>query len=271
MKNILEISDLQSLLFPYTHLSFIFKSTSNMNLLIGANFKMNKTTTELREYLETFVSEYSCFRTVDLMIAPVTAGLALASELIQNSCVHLGAQNMYYEDSGAYTGETSPVMLQELACGYVILGHSERRSIFGETDDLVNRKVKAAISHFIRPILCIGENLGEKESGLTKEVLKIQLVKGLAGIEDITKVDIAYEPVWAIGTGKSATPEYVEEIHIFIRSILGQSESRIIYGGSVTETNAHELISKHEVNGFLIGSAALDPNRLMRIVEEVVK
>lgn len=242
-----------------------------MNLLIGANFKMNKTTAELREYLGTFVSGYACFRTVDLMIAPVTAGLALASELVRDSCVHLGAQNMYYEDSGAYTGETSPLMLQELACGYVILGHSERRSIFGETDELVNRKVKAALARDIRPILCIGENLGEKESGLTKEVLKIQLVKGLTGIEDTAKVDIAYEPVWAIGTGKSATPEYVEEIHTFIRGILGQSESRIIYGGSVTETNAHELIGKREVNGFLIGSAALDPNRLMKIVEETVK
>ncbi|NCP76901.1 triose-phosphate isomerase [Candidatus Gracilibacteria bacterium] len=242
-----------------------------MNLLIGANFKMNKTGAELREYLGTFTAEYKNIETVDVMIAPVMTGLSLAGELVKDSCIHLGAQNMSSEISGAFTGETSPLSLQEFGCEYVILGHSERRTIFGETDELVNKKLKTALAHNIRPILCIGENLAQKEEGLTKDILRVQLEKGLAGIEDTTGIDIAYEPVWAIGTGKSATPEYAEEIHMFIREILGQTKSRIIYGGSVTEVTAHELISKREINGFLIGSAALDPRRLMKIIEETVR
>lgn len=242
-----------------------------MNLLIGANFKMNKTNTELQEYFGTFTREYPNTPGVDVMIAPATIGLSRASELIQNSSIHLGAQNMFSEVSGAYTGETSPLMLQDIKCEYVILGHSERRTIFGETDELVNKKVNTALAHGIRPILCIGENLDQKEEGLMKDILRVQLEKGLSGIVDTTGIDIAYEPVWAIGTGKSATPEYAEEIHMFIRELLGQAKSRIIYGGSVTETTAHELISKREVNGFLIGSAALDPRRLMKIIEEATK
>ncbi len=242
-----------------------------MKLLIGANFKMNKTVAEVQEYLQILTAEYGNPSTVDLMIAPVSIGLSTASELLNNSAIHLGAQNMYPEISGAYTGEISPTMLQEMKCAYVILGHSERRSIFGETNEFINRKIKSALAHNIRPILCIGENLTEKEAGLTKEILHGQLTRGLNGIEKTTGIDIAYEPVWAIGTGKSATPEYVEEIHIFIRELLGQSESRIIYGGSVSETSAHELIGKREVNGFLIGSAALDPRRLMKIVDEATK
>lgn len=242
-----------------------------MNLLIGANFKMNKTNTELREYFETFTTEYYGNPGVDIMIAPATIGLFQTAEYAKSPSFHLGAQNMYSEISGAYTGETSPIMLQDIGCEYVILGHSERRTIFGETDEMVNKKVKTALAHNIRPILCIGENLAQKEEGQTKDILRVQLEKGLAGIEDTTSIDIAYEPVWAIGTGKSATPEYVEEVHLFIRELLGQSKSRIIYGGSVTETTAHELISKKEVNGFLIGSAALDPRRLIKIIEESTK
>ncbi|OIP52941.1 triose-phosphate isomerase [Candidatus Gracilibacteria bacterium CG2_30_37_12] len=242
-----------------------------MKLLIGANFKMNKTVAEVWEYLQILTAEYKNPSHVDLMIAPVSIGLPTASELLAGSNIHLGAQNIYPEISGPYTGEISPVMLQEMKCEYVILGHSERRAIFSETDELVNRKVKSALAYNIRPILCIGENLTEKEAGLTKEILRGQLIRGLDGIENTTGIDIAYEPVWAIGTGKSATPEYVEEIHIFIRELLGQSESRIIYGGSVSETSAHELIGKQEVNGFLIGSAALDPRRLIKIVEEATR
>lgn len=148
-----------------------------MNLLIGANFKMNKTNTELGEYFRIFTAEYPNTQGVDVMIAPATIGLSKAAELIQNSSVHLGAQNMFSEISGAYTGETSPLMLLSIKCEYVILGHSERRAIFGETDELINRKVKTALAHNIRPILCIGENLSEKEAGLTKDILRVQLEK----------------------------------------------------------------------------------------------
>jgi triosephosphate isomerase len=241
-----------------------------MNYLIWANFKMNKNTAELKEYLSLFKDTYACFVNVDLMIAPVTAWLGIASEILRESCVNLGAQNMYFEESGAYTGETSPAMLEDLGCQYVILGHSERRQYFGETDENVNKKVKKALEHHIRPIVCIGENLREKELWLTKEVLKIQLVKALEWIES-SEVDIAYEPVWAIGTGKSATPSDVEEIHTFLREILANESSRIIYGGSVNDTNANELIKRKNVNGFLIGSASLDPNKFLKIIEETIK
>lgn len=241
-----------------------------MKYLIGANFKMNKTTTDLKEYLSLFTGKYACFTNMDLMIAPVTAWLGIASEMLHGSCVNLWAQNMFFEESWAYTGEVSPAMLSDLGCTYVILGHSERRQYFWETNDSINKKVKKAIEHGIRPILCIGENLHHKELGLTKEILKIQLIEGLDGV-DSAKVDIAYEPVWAIWTGESATPEDVEQIHTFLRDLVGNDDSRIIYGGSVNETNAYELIQRNNVNGFLIGSASLDPTKFLKIIEEVEK
>ncbi|MDD2515621.1 MAG: triose-phosphate isomerase [Candidatus Gracilibacteria bacterium] len=230
-----------------------------MKYLVGANFKMNKTMKELQEYIDFFIEKYSCFLGVDVFIAPVTVALCEVSEIINESCINLGAQNMHYDHFGAYTGEVSPDMLQEINCKYVIIGHSERRELFNETNEIINKKVIAAIEHSIKPILCIGETLKQKELGLSKEILKIQLIEGLDGVEDWNKVDIAYEPVWAIGTGLSATPKYIGEIHSFIRSVIGDNESRIIYGGSVKEENAEKIIKVPNVNGFLIGSASLDP------------
>ncbi len=241
-----------------------------MKLLIWANFKMNKNTSELKEYLNVFKDTYACFVNIDLMVAPVTAWLGIASEILKDSCVHLWAQNMYFEESWAYTWETSPTMLEDLWCSYVILGHSERRQFFWETNESVNKKVKKAIEHGIRPILCIWENLRQKELWLTKEVLKIQLVEWLEWV-DASLVDIAYEPVWAIWTGKSATPDDVQEIHNFLRELLWNKQSRIIYGWSVNDTNANELIKKNNVNWFLIGSASLDPNKFLKIIEETIK
>jgi len=245
-----------------------------MNLLIGANFKMNKTGAELREYLGTFTAEYKNIETVDVMIAPVMTGLSLAGELVKDSCIHLGAQNMSSEISGAFTGETSPLSLQEFGCEYVILGHSERRTIFGETDELVNKKLKTALAHNIRPILCIGENLAQKEEGLTKDILRVQLEKGLAGIEDTTGIDIAYEPVWAIGTGKTASPEQAQEVHAFIRSLIKDLYSEqaagkmvIQYGGSVKPENAAELLSKNDIDGALVGGACLKPDSFLGIIK----
>lgn len=238
-----------------------------MKYLIWANFKMNKSTKELREYLEVFKAQYACFLQIDLMIAPVTSGLWIASELLEWSCINLGSQNMYFEESWAYTWEVSPSMLKELNCSYVILWHSERRQYFHETNELINKKVKAAISYWIRPILCIWESLEQKNKWLTKEVLKIQLIEWLWWIEDYSWVDIAYEPVWAIGTWETATPEYIEEIHDYIRELIWNDESRIIYGWSVKPDNSKQLISINNVNWFLVWSASLDPESFLKIAE----
>lgn len=242
-----------------------------MKYLIGANFKMNKATSELKDYLNIFKEKYSCFLNIDLMIAPVSVWLWVASEILENSCINLWAQNMYFEKSWAYTWEISPNMLDDLNCKYVILGHSERREYFNETDKLINKKVISALEHNIRPILCIGENLEQKDKQLTKEILKIQLIEGLWGIEDKAKVDIAYEPVWAIWTGKVATSEYISDIHSFIREIIWNDESRIIYGWSVKAENSEELIKIDNVDWFLIWSASLEPDGLLGIVEGVLK
>ncbi|AHB41064.1 Triosephosphate isomerase [candidate division SR1 bacterium RAAC1_SR1_1] len=242
-----------------------------MKYLIGANFKMYKSHKDLQEYFDQFVNNYACFVNIDLMIAPMTVCLGTASEMTKDSCVHLGAQNMHYEDQGAYTGETSPLILKELGAEYVIIGHSERRQYFGETNQMINKKLKSALQHGIRPILCIGENLEQKELGISKETLKIQLREALQGIDTLDQIDVAYEPVRAIGTGKSATPEEVQDIHEYIRSVLGNEKSRIIYGGSVNDTNADILIAQPAVNGFLIGSASLDPQKFLKILDVVSK
>ena len=231
---------------------------------------MNKTTSELKDYLQVFKEKYACFINMDLMIAPVSAGLWIASEQLWDSCINLWAQNMYFEESGAYTWEISPNMLDDLSCKYVILGHSERREYFWETNELVNKKVLSAIEHDIRPILCIWETFDQKNKWITKEILKIQLLEWLYNVQDYSQVDIAYEPVWAIGTWETATPEYVSEIHDFIRSIIWENDSRIIYGWSVKSANAKELIGINNVNWFLIGSASLDPDSLLSIVEETL-
>ncbi len=231
---------------------------------------MNKTTAELKDYLAYFKNVYSCFVNVDLMIAPVTTGLWIASEILENSCIHLWAQNMYFEESWAYTWEVSALMLEEIWCKYVIIWHSERRQYFLEDNFIVNKKVKKALEHNIRPIVCIWENLKQKELWLTKEVLKIQLLEWLEWV-DFEKVDIAYEPVWAIWTGKSATSYYVEEIHTFLRSFANNEQTRIIYWWSVNEQNASELISKNNVNGFLIWTASLEANKFLKIIEESSK
>lgn len=242
-----------------------------MKYLIWANFKMNKTSKELNEYLDVFIQKYSCFVNVDVALAPVTSSLSWVSEIIWKSCLNLCAQNMHFDHFWAYTWEVSPDMLVDLWCKYVIVWHSERRQMFGETNEIVNKKVLSAIENNIRPILCIWETLEEKELGISKEVLKIQILKWLQNVVDYSKVDIAYEPVWAIWTGKTATREYIEEIHTFIRWIIWDVESRIIYWWSVKSDNSKELIKIPNVNWFLVGSASLDPENFLKIVESVVE
>ena len=254
-----------------------------MNYLVAANWKMNKTVGETLEYLEVFLPSVKDLMHIDIMIAPPFTALSSASIKLDAAKkegeynVKLGAQNMYYVDKGAFTGEISPLMLTELDVEYVILGHSERRHIFGEKDDLINKKVIAALEHGLRPILCVGETIEEREQGKTLSVVERQIRNGLAGVEmDMVYIDIAYEPVWAIGTGVNATPEQAEEVHRFIRSLINEiskgndHKTRILYGGSVNEKNARDLIKEPNINGFLVGTASLDPERFYKIITEVL-
>lgn len=245
-----------------------------MGYLVAANWKMNKTNTQTAEYVEVFSQLVGGgFPNVEVMIAPPFTSLSVASGLIANTTIKLGSQNMYFEDSGAFTGEVSPLMLKELNVSYVILGHSERRHIFGEKDEVINRKVQSALKHGIRPVLCVGETLEERELGRTLSVVEKQIKSGLAGVErEVFMVDIAYEPVWAIGTGINATPQQAQEVHRFIRELIeniskGNSLGcRILYGGSVNENNASSLIKEKDIDGFLVGTASLDPKKFYNII-----
>lgn len=250
-----------------------------MSYLIAANWKMNKTNSQTTEYITIFKELYKDnIQNVEVMIAVPFTSLFTASTGLFNTSIKLGAQNMHYEESGAYTGEISPIMLKELNVDYVILGHSERRHIFGEKDESINRKVHAAIKHGIRPIVCVGETLEERELGKTLSVVERQIKSALAGIErEVQFVDIAYEPVWAIGTGINATPQQAQEVHKFIRELLhtiskgNDKGCRILYGGSVNENNAFELIKEKDIEGFLIGTASLDPYRFYKIITYCVE
>lgn len=247
--------------------------------LVAANWKMNKTVAQATEYLEIFKQLVGDgIAGVEVMIAPAFTALQAVSVLVSNTSIRLGAQNMYHEDSGAFTGEISPVMLKEFGVEYVIVGHSERRHIFGEKDELINKKVQSALKHGIRPILCVGETLEERELGKTLSVVERQIKSGLAGIErEVFMVDIAYEPVWAIGTGVNATPNQAQEVHAFIRQLLhdiskgNDTGCRILYGGSVNENNASDLIKEKDIEGFLVGTASLDPSRFYKIALSCVE
>jgi triosephosphate isomerase len=238
--------------------------------LIAANWKMNKTADEAEEFIESFIPEVRDITDVDIVIAPPFTTLSRVAGLIKNTGIKLAAQNVYYEEKGAYTGEISPQMLLSAGCSYVIIGHSERRQYFSETDDMVNRKIKISRDNGLEVILCIGESLEEREKDKTFEVLGKQLSGSLRDVspEGIT---IAYEPVWAIGTGKTATPEQANEAHLFIRewlrkNITGSDNVRILYGGSVTPDNIENLISKPDINGALVGGASLKPDSFAKLV-----
>lgn len=214
----------------------------------------------------------------DVVICPPAVNLETANELVKNSPVGLGAQNMYFEDQGAFTGEISAPMLKAVGCGYVILGHSERRTIFGEKDELINKKVVKALSSGLTPIFCIGETLEERENGTTFNVVKTQITEGLKGVsgDEISKVIIAYEPVWAIGTGKTASPEQAQEVHKYIRTLLSEmygSEKAdsvtIQYGGSVKPDNAAELLGQPDIDGALVGGACLKADSFLAIINAV--
>jgi triosephosphate isomerase len=245
--------------------------------IIAANWKMNMTLTETENFLQAFRPEVEEVTTVEIVIAPPFTGLAKLSELLGGSQkIRLGAQNFYFEKSGAYTGEISATMLRELFVKYVILGHSERRQIFGETDSLINKKVIAAHANELKPILCVGETLEEREAGTEKEVLEKQLRGALAGVgaEQLVETVVAYEPVWAIGTGKTATSAQAQDAHAHVRAVLEQlsdkataGKVRIQYGGSVKPANAKELLTQPDIDGALVGGASLEVRSFAEIVK----
>ena len=232
---------------------------------------------ESEAFLATFLREIGDLDEVEIVIVPPFTAIPKVSELVtQTQNIKVGAQNMHWERSGAFTGEISPAMLRELFVRYVVLGHSERRAMFGETDEIVNRKVRAAYEEVLRPILCVGETLEQREKGQVEKVLSSQLRGSLAGVEakELHETVIAYEPVWAIGTGKTATAGQAQEAHAFIRQILCEisdeataEKIRIQYGGSVKPDNARTLLSQPDIDGALVGGASLDPRSFAQIVQ----
>ena len=243
--------------------------------LIAGNWKMYKTGGEAAETARRLLDLVKDVRDRDIMIAPPFTALSQVSQVVSGTPVGLGAQNLYWEKEGAFTGEISPGMLTAAGCQYAIIGHSERRQFFGETDETVNQKIRAANANNLTPVFCIGESEQERESNLTFSVLDKQVQSGLQGFAsgDLEKLVIAYEPVWAIGTGKTATKEQAQEAHQYIRSLVktdfGDALSgavRILYGGSVKPDNVTALMAQPDVDGALVGGASLDPESFARII-----
>jgi triosephosphate isomerase len=245
--------------------------------IVAANWKMNMLQTEAAEFVKDLLLEIGDMSAVEVVIVPPFTAIAKVVESLDKAQnIKVGAQNMHWENSGAFTGEISAAMLRDLFVRYVVLGHSERRQLFGETDEIVNRKVRAAIEATLRPIVCVGETLEQRERGSVEKILSLQLHGSLAGLssKDLHEMVIAYEPVWAIGTGRNATPEQAQEAHAFIREILtelsdaGTAERiRIQYGGSVKPENAGALMSQPDIDGALVGGASLDPRSFAQIVQ----
>jgi len=242
---------------------------------IAGNWKMNKTVAEAVELIKELKASFSGVQGVEVAVAPPFTALYAVSKELKDSSICLAAQNLFWEEKGAFTGEISPLMLKGLGCHYVIIGHSERRQYFGETDGTVNRKIKAAMTHGLKPIFCIGETLNEREGGKTFSVIERQIEGGLEnlGAKEIEPLVIAYEPVWAIGTGKTATPQEAEEVHRFIREKFVKMYSRpfaesirIQYGGSVTPENVKGLMSQEDIDGALVGGASLKQETFSKIV-----
>lgn len=244
---------------------------------IAGNWKMNTTLQEAIKLVSEMKSQLEAIGTIEVAVCPPFISLTTVHDLLKNSSIRLGAQNMFYETKGAYTGEISPLMITGI-CDYVILGHSERRQYFGETSEIVSRKVKAAIRAGLNPILCIGENLTEFEAGKTEDIVTGQLLKSLADIDPFPGLVVAYEPVWAIGTGKAATGERANQVISLIRqtatSLYDKNFAyglRILYGGSVTGDNIAEFIGQAEIDGALVGGASLKPDQFISIVKQTAQ
>lgn len=242
--------------------------------IVAGNWKMHTTVKEAVALVSAMKPGLETIQGVRKVVCPPFVSLATVHDLLAQSDIGLGAQNMHYEDQGAYTGEVSPAMLADL-CEFVIVGHSERRQYFGETDETVNLKVKAALRHGLRPILCVGERLDEREEGKAGQVVTTQLRRALDGVEDSAGLVVAYEPVWAIGTGRAATPETAQEMMALIRSILGEvygpeaaAGVSLLYGGSVNPDNIAGFMAQRDVDGALVGGASLKADSFVDIVRQ---
>jgi len=242
--------------------------------IIAGNWKMYKTLAEARDLVRELKQLLADVDSVEIVVGPPFTALGEVVAELRGSNISVAAQNMYWEESGAFTGEISPPMIKDIGCTFVIIGHSERRQFFYETDATVNKKVKAALKVGLTPIVCVGETLEEREFGTTTKIVEQQIREGLAGLssQEMEKIVIAYEPVWAIGTGKTATPEQAEEVHQLIRSLIAQNAGaaahtiRILYGGSVKPDNIDDLMAQPDIDGALVGGASLKADSFVRIV-----
>lgn len=245
--------------------------------IVAGNWKMHNTLQESISLAKAIKDGIASIKKGEVVIAPPFTALYSVSETIKGSRVSLAAQNMFYEDKGAYTGEIAQGMLKDIGCTYVIIGHSERRKYFHEQDSDVNLKVKKALAVGLKPIMCVGETDEEREKGITQSIVDRQINLGLSGVEKIDNVVIAYEPVWAIGTGKVATSAQAQEVHKFIRGILKgtygatANDIRILYGGSVTKDNIGELIGMEDIDGALVGGASLKPDGFLGIIQKIAE
>jgi triosephosphate isomerase len=249
--------------------------------ILAANWKMNLTPVEAESYVETFLNEVGEVNDVEIVIIPSFTSIPTLAQASGNApFIRLGAQNLHWERSGAFTGEISATMLRALFVKYVIIGHSERRALFGETDAMVQRKVHTALEAGLRPIMCVGESLAERESDSVQKVLRRQVKEGLKGVgsDHSSEIVLAYEPIWAIGTGRTATPAQAEEVHAFLRSLLAElfdksaaDRIRIQYGGSVKPENTEDLMRQSNIDGALVGGASLDAHSFARIIRATEK
>ena len=243
-------------------------------ICIAGNWKMNKTVAEAKELVTELKDKIGSGNNVEVVVCPPYLALADVVAELKNTNIGVGAQNVHWEDSGAYTGEVSPPMLKEIPVEYVIIGHSERRQYFGETDETVNKRLKAALAAGLTPMVCVGESLEQRENNETEKVVGEQVDKGFDGLspEAMEKVIVAYEPIWAIGTGKTATPEMAQDVHAYIRNQLREkfgevaAKIRIQYGGSVKPANAEALLAQADIDGALVGGASLKADDFAAII-----
>jgi len=253
---------------------------SNEKPFIAGNWKMHKTIPEAVEMVKALKEESPQLTDAELVVIPPYTMLSEVKKVIEGSTIQLGAQNIFWEEKGAFTGEVSPPMLKDAGCQYVTIGHSERRQYFGETNETVNKKIKASLAHELTPIMCIGESLEEREKGNTMDKVETQINSGLEGLgkDEIRRIVIAYEPIWAIGTGVTATPSQAEEVHSFIRKKLTEkygneiaSYAIILYGGSVKPANTYSILKENNINGALVGGASLEADSFIQITKEAIK